>query len=88
MWAQLKAQEAEWVGGALTDHDEPNQPTELLGFEFTDAFITFKGRDFDWSSARQYVGATGRSKPGTLTFETPFGMACTIAPQRSAGRHE
>lgn len=82
MWAELLPK---MVGGTLTDHDAPDEPTPITGYELTDQWVEVTGRDFSFASAREYIGINATGVPGRMVLRTAFGMSATVdMPQSPA----
>jgi len=66
------------VGGFLVDDDAPHQPTEIVGYELDDEWVSIKGKAFTFRSKREYIGVTGQSVPGVIRLRTTFGNGATV----------
>lgn len=82
MWSELLPT---LVGGTLTDHDAPNDPTPIVGYKLTDDWVEVTGEAFSFGAARKYIGVSAGAGRGGLTLHTTFGMGATVtrpeAPQ-------
>lgn len=78
MWAELLPT---FIGGTLTDHEAPQQPTEIVGFSLTDHQVFIIGRAFDFGGNRRYIGVgPSETKPGAFHIYTSFGLDATVEP--------
>lgn len=74
MWAELLPK---MVGGILTDHDAPDEPTPIVGYELTTTYVGIEGEAFTFGANREYIGITADG-PGRLRIHTTFGMGATV----------
>lgn len=74
MWSELLPK---MVGGTLIDHDEPNSPTEIVGYELTETHAYIKGRDFDFGGSRRYMGISANGQPGSFRV-SGYGIEATV----------
>ncbi len=78
MWAQLLPS---LVGGTLVDHDAPNEPATITGYELTDTHVYLKCGEWQFGGMRQYMHVGAGPTEWTLHIGG-YGISATATPPR------
>lgn len=74
MWSELLPK---LVGGTLTDHDCPDEPTKVVGYELDDKRVVITGEDFTWGGKRDCFFLRGLTAT-TVELIGPAGMSASV----------